>query len=184
MHAADGRSPFPQPPRREPRRVDEPQRRRFVGLGWAAIPPACQSPYELDILLSGSTVVVRRPAAKLVSPAQPLRKHGRHLHSRAHSPPPHRPLRAGLVRCHRHACRHACSCRCRMRPLPMSALPHEVTAGQAQPLPLLPPPLSQPSAACTPFCDRQSPSSSALAGAPAGVGLSRLRGSKERQAGV
>ena len=90
---------------------------------------------------------------------------------------PHDPLRRQPLH-HRLGCPHPCPhhdglqsacCRCRMRPLRMSSLPHQVTAGQAQ-LPLLPLSLlSQPSAACTASCGRPPPCSNAPAGAPAGV---------------
>ena len=86
------------------------------------------------------------------------------------SHPPHRdPLQAKPARCRRCAC---CRCRCRMRPLPATMTPPllEGKAERAQEPQLPPPPLSQPSAACTLSCGRFPPSSSAPADAPAGRG--------------
>ena len=102
----------------------------------------------------------------VVSPALQLQKHRCHRHGRAHSHHPlqHRPLRVGLMRCRRSPC-----FRCRMQPLLTSPSPHEATAGRAQPQPLQTPPPSRPSAACKPSCGRPPPSSSAPAGAPAGI---------------
>ena len=102
-----------------------------------------------------------------VSPGLPHQKDRRHPYAHAHSHPPHRyPLCARLSHYRRRAC-----CRCWMRLLPAMTPPlHQGTAGQAQPLQPPPPPLSQPSAACTLSCGRFPPSSSAPADAPAGRG--------------
>ena len=119
-------------------------------------------------------VLVRQSErTKLVSPALPHRKAHRcpRPQSRVHSfPPPHHFLRVGLVRCRCRAWR-----RCRTRPLPMSPPPHKVLAGRALPPLQRPLPPSRPSAACTSSYGRPPPCSSALAGAPVGVGLRRFR---------